>query len=56
MATDPVCGMKVEEKTAAGQSSYAGKTYYFCSSTCKDTFDRSPDRYTNQQTPTAVTK
>lgn len=30
MAKDPVCGMEVEEKKAAGTSMYQGKIYYFC--------------------------
>jgi YHS domain-containing protein len=28
MATDPVCGMQVDERQAAGQSAYQGETYY----------------------------
>ena len=48
--------MKIDEKTAEGQSSYGGKTYYFCSTTCKDTFDRNPERYTKQTQQPAVTK
>ena len=47
MAThkDPVCGMEVEESEAAGQSDHEGTTYYFCSTTCKDRFDASPEDY-----------
>lgn len=45
MATDPVCGMQVDEKTAAGKSEYQGKTYYFCSAGCKRTFDADPAKY-----------
>ena len=30
MAKDPVCGMQVDEKEAAGKSEYRGKTVYFC--------------------------
>lgn len=53
MAKDPVCGMDVEESTAAGKSEYQGKTYYFCSSGCKRSFDQNPEKYTSkpQQTP-----
>ena len=29
MATDPVCGMKVNEKNAT-KTTHAGKTYYVC--------------------------
>jgi YHS domain-containing protein len=28
MAKDPVCGMTVDEKTAAATASYQGQTYY----------------------------
>lgn len=44
--TDPVCGMQVDPANAAGQSEYAGKTYYFCSKTCKEKFDREPANFT----------
>jgi len=46
--TDPICGMQVEESKAAGQSEYNGKTYYFCSTSCKDKFDKSPEDYSRQ--------
>ena len=45
MAKDPVCGMDVDEKTAAGQSEYQGQMYYFCSPGCKQTFDENPEKY-----------
>jgi YHS domain-containing protein len=45
MAKDPVCGMMVDEKTAAGKSEYQGKTYYFCAQTCKTKFDSNPGSY-----------
>jgi Cu+-exporting ATPase len=45
MATDPVCGMSVDEKTAAGTSTHKGTTYYFCNASCKAKFDADPDRY-----------
>jgi YHS domain-containing protein len=45
MAKDPVCGMEVDEKTAAGKSEYQGKTYYFCSPGCKQAFDKEPEKY-----------
>lgn len=50
MATqkDPVCGMQVEESDAAGQTDYEGTTYYFCSISCKDKFEASPEDYTSQ--------
>ena len=44
---DPICGMTVEESEAAGQSEYEGKTYYFCSSGCKEKFDANPAEYSD---------
>jgi Cu+-exporting ATPase len=46
MATDPVCGMQVDEKTAPAKTSHAGKTYYFCSEACADEFRKNPTKYT----------
>jgi Cu+-exporting ATPase len=45
MAKDPVCGMMIDEKTAAGKSEYQGQTYYFCAHSCKVKFDENPERY-----------
>jgi YHS domain-containing protein len=45
MAKDPVCGMDVDERSAAGKSEYQGQTYYFCSPGCKQAFDRDPEKY-----------
>lgn len=45
MEKDPVCGMDVDPKTAAGKSDYQGKTYYFCSLGCKKDFDKEPQKY-----------
>ncbi len=42
---DPVCGMTVDPATAAGSSSYGGKTWYFCSKGCKARFDADPATY-----------
>jgi P-type Cu+ transporter len=46
-ATDPVCGMSVDTATAEYRSFRDGKTYYFCSAGCKESFDKEPARYTN---------
>ena len=45
MARDPVCGMSVDEKTAAGSSVYLSKTFYFCARSCKEEFDKNPSMY-----------
>ena len=44
-AKDPVCGMTVDPKTAAGQHQHGGKTYYFCSTHCLDKFRADPNKY-----------
>jgi YHS domain-containing protein len=43
-AKDPVCGMQVDTAKAL-KSEYKGKTYYFCSRQCKDSFDKNPAQY-----------
>lgn len=45
MVKDPVCGMQIDPKSAAGKSEYKGQTYYFCSPGCKKTFDKDPEKY-----------
>lgn len=50
MTKDPVCGMDVNEETAASQSEYKGKTYYFCSPGCKTAFDKDPEKYASGET------
>ena len=48
MARDPVCGMDVNESQAAGKSDYKGKTFYFCSPSCKQKFDQNPEQYSQK--------
>lgn len=43
MATDPVCGMYVDEKHSELTSKSQGRKYYFCSTNCKIQFER-PER------------
>lgn len=45
---DPICNMEVDEQTAAANSEYRGKTYYFCSEDCKEEFDQNPQQYATQ--------
>ena len=42
---DPVCGMGVDPAKAAAASVHAGRTYYFCSTACRDKFEKDPARY-----------
>ena len=45
MSVDPVCKMRVEPAKAAAQSTYKGRTSYFCAVGCKQKFDREPEKY-----------
>ena len=45
MVIDPVCKMKIDEKTAKFKSDYQEKTYYFCAPGCKKAFDNNPEKY-----------
>jgi Cu+-exporting ATPase len=51
MEKDPVCGMLVDPKQAAGQRVYQGKTYYFCSPACLVKFGKAPARYVEGKKP-----
>jgi Cu+-exporting ATPase len=43
--TDPVCGMTVDPKTAAGVHEHEGVKYYFCSTHCVTRFKAEPEKY-----------
>jgi len=45
MTKDLVCGMEVDEKKAAAEKKYQGKTYYFCSKSCSAKFSEDPDKF-----------
>lgn len=45
MATDPVCKMRVDEKSARFNSDHEGTTYYFCSPGCMQAFNLDPARF-----------
>jgi P-type Cu+ transporter len=49
MVKDPVCGMMIDEKTAAATSEYQGRTIYFCAAICKTKFDQDPGRYMDKK-------
>ena len=49
MARDPVCNMDVVENEAAATSEYKGKIYYFCAKSCKEKFDKNPDKYITKE-------
>lgn len=45
MAKDPICGMEVDETTAAAKIGYKGDTYYFCAPGCLQEFVKEPEKY-----------
>ena len=47
MRIDPVCGMEVDENKVPQnlRSEHLGHSFYFCSSDCKEEFERNPQQY-----------
>ena len=48
MVKDPVCGMQVDEKKPGATSNFQGKTYCFCSVSCKQTFEKNAEKFVKQ--------
>ncbi len=42
---DPVCGMSIDIDKTKLKSTYRKNLYGFCSSSCKESFDKNPDWY-----------
>lgn len=42
---DPVCGKELQPTTAAATASRDAKTFYFCSTDCKNKFEAEPEKY-----------
>ncbi len=53
-ATDPVCGMQVDPKSAAGAHEHYGVKYYFCSKHCLSAFKADPTKYVAKSAPAAA--
>ena len=45
LVKDPVCGMDADPHTAKHRAEHAGRTYYFCSATCRTKFMANPSKY-----------
>jgi len=46
LATDPVCGMKVDPEHARGGSfDHRGETFFFCNPRCREKFAAKPEQY-----------
>jgi Cu+-exporting ATPase len=44
-AKDPVCGMSVNPATAKYKLEHDGRTFYFCSPSCREKFQTNPEQY-----------
>jgi Cu+-exporting ATPase len=42
---DPVCGMDIEPQSAFAKREHMGQTFYFCSQSCVDQFDKDPHHF-----------
>jgi Cu+-exporting ATPase len=42
---DPVCGMEIDSQTAFAKREHMGQTFYFCSQSCVDQFDKDPHHF-----------
>src|SRR5262245_44083802 len=42
---DPVCGMEINPSSAFAQREHMGLTFYFCSQSCADKFDKDPHHF-----------
>ncbi|MHB1056533.1 MAG: heavy metal translocating P-type ATPase [Rhodanobacter sp.] len=55
MATDPVCGMTVDPRTAKHRTEHDGHTHYFCAARCREKFEADPAAYLDErQAPPAA--
>src|SRR5580704_8740439 len=48
IATDPVCGMKVDPAKSSHRHTRAGQDYFFCSAGCRGKFAADPEKYLNR--------
>ena len=54
MTKDPICENQVDERGAQSSgltTQHDGRTFYFCSDECKQTFERFPDTYSRLDSP-----
>jgi Cu+-exporting ATPase len=45
MEKDFVCGMEIDQQKSAGSFDYKGRTYHFCSESCRDQFSKNPEKF-----------
>jgi P-type Cu+ transporter len=49
MATDPVCGMMVDDQAGKPAYEHKGEIYHFCSEGCRDKFAKEPERFLDKK-------
>jgi len=49
MIKDPICGMDIDKEVAKESVEHMGQTFYFCSSVCKEKFEKEPMKYMGKQ-------
>jgi YHS domain-containing protein len=49
MAQDPVCLRYVDALKAKEKIRYQDRTYYFCSTKCREEFEKEPERYAREE-------
>jgi Cu+-exporting ATPase len=55
-AIDPVCGMRVDPRTAKHRFAYHGQDYFFCSGRCRERFEVDPDKFLQPKAAQPATK
>ena len=53
---DPICGMTVDPRTAAGSYTHEGTTYYFCSKGCLQKFIRQTEESQAAEVPVQISR
>jgi YHS domain-containing protein len=48
LVKDPVCGMDIEENKTDLKHEHKGEIYFFCNSSCKQTFEENPEQYAQE--------
>jgi len=51
LATDPVCGMRVDPATAKHRYAYQGQDYFFCGARCRERFEAEPEKFLRAREP-----
>jgi P-type Cu+ transporter len=51
LATDPVCGMRVDPATAKHRFAYQGQDYFFCGARCRERFEAEPEKFLRVREP-----